>query len=163
MNTVSRSLRSHSVAATERLAEQLGARLRPGQGLALTGELGAGKTAFVRGLARGLRITEPDEVRSPTYLMLVEHQGPIPLVHVDAYFRDKGVRLQEEGGLLAFDPAAVVAVEWPEHLPGGIPAEWLRVELRVCGESEREITLHGDAAEWGEVVGALDAPPPPGA
>jgi tRNA threonylcarbamoyl adenosine modification protein YjeE len=152
MSTVSHSVRTDSAPATEALAERLGAFLVPGLGLALQGELGAGKTVFVRGLARGLRVDEPDEVRSPTYLMMVEHPGPVPLVHVDAYFRDKGVRLHEEGGLMAFDPRAVVAVEWPERLASGIPADWLRVRIEVVGEAARELTLSGVATPWAAIL-----------
>jgi tRNA threonylcarbamoyladenosine biosynthesis protein TsaE len=152
MSTCSWTTVTEGPEATAALAARLGSWMRPGQGLALTGELGAGKTVFVRGLARGLRVDEPDEVRSPTYLMMVEHPGPVPLVHVDAYFRDKGVRLHEEGGLMAFDPRAVVAVEWPERLASGIPADWLRVRIEVISETARELTLSGVVTPWAALL-----------
>ena len=71
--------------ATARAGRRVGAALRPGQTVALTGPMGAGKTTFVRGLAAGLQVDEPDEVSSPTYLLVVEHGGPTPLLHADAY------------------------------------------------------------------------------
>ena len=118
--------------ATEALGERLGRELRPGDVLALSGELGAGKTTFVRGLARGLDLDDPGEVHSPTYLLVVEHEGPVPLRHADAYLPAKLEGFLEDGGLeYLFDPAGVVVVEWAENvrklLPGS--ALWIRIEL----------------------------------
>ena len=98
--------------ATEALGELLGRRLRPGDGLALTGDLGAGKTCVARGVGRGLGLDDPDAVQSPTYLLVMEHPGPVPMLHVDAYLAEKTRAFLGDGGLdyLLSSPAVVVPV-----------------------------------------------------
>jgi tRNA threonylcarbamoyladenosine biosynthesis protein TsaE len=123
-------------AATERLGERLGRQLRPGDTLALVGDLGSGKTTLVRGLARGLAIDDPDAVASPTYLLVVEHPGPVPLLHADAYLPDKLAGFLADGGLeYLFAPGALAAVEWAdlirEHIPDG--ALWLQLSVPTGG------------------------------
>jgi tRNA threonylcarbamoyladenosine biosynthesis protein TsaE len=107
---------SHSEADTRAIAAALAATLRAGDVLFLSGDLGAGKTAFVRGLAEGLGI-DPGEVTSPTFTLVHEYRGGrLPLVHVDLYRLDRA-ELDEIG--LDPDLAAmgVTAVEWSERLP----------------------------------------------
>lgn len=116
--------------ATARAGQRVGSALQPGQTVALTGPMGAGKTTFVRGLAAGLRVDEPDEVSSPTYLLVVEHDGPTPLLHADAYLPAKLAGFLEDGGLeYLFDPAKVVCVEWAERVRNLLPENTLWVSL----------------------------------
>lgn len=139
---------SRSEDDTRACAAQLARGLRPGAVLLLSGELGAGKTAFVRGLAEGLGI-DPDEVTSPTFTLVHEYrEGRLPLVHVDLY-RTESADLDEIG--LDQDLAAegVVAVEWPERLvrpvPGAIP-----VRILDLGGNRREIAVGAPTAPRGE-------------
>lgn len=114
--------------ATERLGERVGRGLRAGAVLALVGEVGAGKTTLVRGLARGLSLDRPDEVASPTYLLVVEHEGPTRLLHADAYLPAKLEGFLDDGGLeYLFQPEAVAVVEWADRIAGIVPrtALWL--------------------------------------
>ncbi|MFN3240414.1 MAG: tRNA (adenosine(37)-N6)-threonylcarbamoyltransferase complex ATPase subunit type 1 TsaE [Planctomycetota bacterium] len=130
-------------AATERLGERIGRRLQPGQTVALTGQMGAGKTTFVRGLARGLDVDDPDAVSSPTYLLVVEHDGEVPLLHADAYLPAKLDAFLEDGGLeYLFDPAKVVCVEWAENVRKQLPENTLWVELGHRAEPGRSVRLH---------------------
>lgn len=117
-------------AATERFGAALGHRLAAGTVVALVGELGAGKTGFVRGMARGLAVDAPDAVASPTYLLSVEHPGPIPLLHMDAYLPGKLAGFLADGGLdyVAGHPG-VVAVEWGDRLRDVLPAATIWVHL----------------------------------
>src|SRR5678815_3573103 len=104
-------------AATERLGEWLGRQLAAGDTLGLVGDLGAGKTTLVRGLARGLGLDDPDAVSSPTYLLVVEHPGQVRLLHADAYLPGKLSGFLADGGLeYLFDPSAVVVVEWADRV-----------------------------------------------
>jgi tRNA threonylcarbamoyladenosine biosynthesis protein TsaE len=135
---VSRVVDLPDPAATEALGAWLGARLRPGQALALTGELGAGKTTLVRGLARGLRVDDPDAVSSPTYLLVIEHPGPAPLLHLDAYLPDKLRAFLADGGLdYLAERRAVIAVEWADRVAELLPEETLWVHLEAVATSGR--------------------------
>ena len=128
--------------ATERLGEWVGERLRPGDTVALSGTLGAGKTTFVRGLARGLDIDDPDAVSSPTYLLVIEHDGEVPLLHADAYLPAKLEGFLDDGGLeYLFDPAKVVVVEWAELVLKHLPERVLWIELSVPPELGRNVTI----------------------
>lgn len=123
-------------ASTERLGEDVGRALRAGDVVALVGELGAGKTTFVRGLARGLAITDPDAVASPTYLLVVEYPGAVRLLHADAYLPGKLQGFLADGGLdYLLDPSGVVVVEWADRIRKLLPASalWIRLDVRPQG------------------------------
>jgi tRNA threonylcarbamoyladenosine biosynthesis protein TsaE len=111
--------------------------------LALWGDLGAGKTAFVRGLARGLGVK--GRVTSPTFTLVHEHAGSLALRHIDLYRLD-GEGLEDLGEEELFYAEGVCAVEWPQNAGSLLPQERLDVEITETGEARRRITLapHGD-------------------
>lgn len=128
--------------ATERFGAWLGRRLAPGDTVALVGPLGAGKTTLVRGLARGLGVTDPAAVCSPTYLLVVEHPGRVRLVHADAYLPAKLAAFLEDGGLeYLFEPRAVVAVEWADQVAKYLPERVLWVAIEPWEGGGRELRL----------------------
>lgn len=122
----------------------LGARLSAGDVVLLYGELGAGKTAFVRGLADGLG-ADPDEVSSPTFTLMQEYRGRMLLRHLDLY-RIQGLDEVFELGLDEAAANAVVAVEWAERLGAEAPPRAWRVRMRVVDEDTRGITLEPPTA-----------------
>ena len=134
---------SHSEAETEALGEALAARLRPGDVVAYTGGLGAGKTAFTRGLARGLGCT--GRVASPTFTIVNEYEGRLPLFHFDMYRLNGAEDLFDIGWEDYLDRGGVCAVEWSERVPDALPRPAVTVELRRCGENEdwRQIRIEG--------------------
>lgn len=132
---------THSAAETEAFAEQLAAELQPGDLLAFTGGLGAGKTAFVRGLARGLH--SGGEVSSPTFALVHEYGGDIPLYHFDMYRISGMDDLYSTGYFDYLDEGGILAIEWSENITDALPADAIRVAIRVLSETEREITLTG--------------------
>ncbi len=139
---MSETYRSGSESDTRAIAARMAERLQPGIVLVLSGDLGAGKTAFVRGLAEGLGI-DPLEVTSPTFTLVHEYRGGrLPLVHVDLY-RLESADLDEVG--LDPDLAAegVVAVEWPERLSRPVPGA-IRIHIEDAGGDARVITSHHD-------------------
>lgn len=122
------------------LGQRIAMHLVAGQVLALTGELGAGKTRFTQGLARGLDIPI-EEVTSPTFTLIQEYSGRLPVRHCDAYrlrhpdeFADLG--LDE---LFARDGVAIV--EWADRVDAELPRDRLDVRIEVTGESERRVVL----------------------
>lgn len=141
-----------SVEQTEELAARLGALLTPGTVLALWGGLGAGKTAFVRGLARGMGVR--GRVSSPTFTLMRQHEGPVKLVHFDLY------RLSPDGlDELALDEwfggPWVCAVEWPQNAGELLPPERLDVTLETQEETERRVTLTTRGAQYEPVIEGL--------
>lgn len=123
---------SNSTAETEALAGKLAGRLFAGAVLALWGGLGAGKTAFVRGLARGLGVS--GRVSSPTFTLLHEHPGKLPLYHFDLY-RLTPDGMDDLGAEDYFYGAGISAVEWPGNAGELLPAERLDVALAGEGDS----------------------------
>jgi len=130
---------THSEAETEALAASFAARLKPGSVVALFGGLGAGKTAFTRGLARGLGCI--GEVSSPTYAIMNEYSGSPPLAHFDMYRVEGWESLESTGFFDCLDGAHVVAVEWSENIRAALPEDaWLVTILPGAEENSRVIT-----------------------
>lgn len=134
---------THSAAETEALGRRLGALAWPGMVIAYTGDLGAGKTAFTRGLAEGLGITE--RVTSPTFTIVDEHlQGRLPLFHFDLYRLSGPDDLYDIGWEDYPARGGVCAVEWSERAEELWESDTVRVDIRRGdGAEEREITITG--------------------
>ena len=134
---------SRSEAATRALARTLAAKLTPGTVLLLSGDLGAGKTAFVKGIAEGLGIDARD-VTSPTFTLVHEYRGGrLPLIHVDLYRLDRA-ELDDIGLDADLADAGVVAIEWAERLVRPLRGMVIRIEDR--GGNEREVSIDGERA-----------------
>ena len=130
---------SDSEEETRRLAAQLAAELRPGSLLLLSGDLGAGKTVFVRGLAEGLGM-DPGEVTSPTFTLVHEYRGGrMPLIHVDLY-RLNRAELDEIGLDSELADQGLVAIEWPQRLIRQTPGA-IQVRIDDKGATRREIRI----------------------
>jgi len=128
---------------TEAWAEQFARTLEAGDILALEGELGAGKTTLVRGLARGLGI-DPTDVSSPTFALMNEYEGDrFTLVHIDAYRLGGPDELASLGWeRLMDDPAVVIALEWPSRVDGALPPHrTTTITLEHAGEQSRIATI----------------------
>lgn len=137
---------SPSAEATRRLAGRLGREARPGQVFALSGPLGAGKTEFARGLLAGLGVPG-DEVASPTFTLIHQHQGRLPVVHIDLYRLEDPLEVWDLGLDDALRAGAVAVIEWAERLGEDLPAQRLDVHLSYAGhEGARRIRLeaHGE-------------------
>lgn len=134
---------SHSESETEAAGQALAAKLRPGDVVAYRGDLGAGKTAFTRGLARGLGYH--GRVTSPTFTIVNEYEGPTPLFHFDLYRLGGEEELWDIGWEDYLARNGVCAVEWSEIAPGALPENTVYVTLRRCpgAEEEREILVEG--------------------
>lgn len=135
--------RSTSEQDTERFAADFAKRLRPGDAVALRGGLGAGKTAFVRGMALGLGLA--DSVSSPTFALVHEYGGgPVPLYHFDMYRVTDFESLYTTGFFDYLDGDGVSAVEWSERIAADLPPGHIAVTMTVTGENTRDILVEGD-------------------
>jgi tRNA threonylcarbamoyladenosine biosynthesis protein TsaE len=149
VDTLPATLRLHvgSAADMQRLAARLGQSLAIGDVVALTGPLGAGKTTFVQGLAEGMGVPAERRVTSPTFALVNEHPGRIPLVHVDFYRIVSPAELPELGIEEAYDQAAT-AIEWAERFPDWLPADTLAVTIEVQdGGRTLEVRSHGPRSQ----------------
>ena len=143
-------LTSCSEDATERLGKGLGPAVRPGDVIVLSGPLGAGKTRFVRGLARGMGSAA--HVRSPSFMLVLSYPGDVRLTHLDLY-RLQRAEVDDLGIDEALEESALV-VEWGERLPHAYLADALTLRIEPTAENER--TFHASATgERGSVL--LDA------
>ncbi len=132
-----RQVVTQSEAETIALGRSVGETLRPGSVVLLSGDLGAGKTAFVRGLAAGVGVPE-EEVSSPTFTLIQEYRGRVTLHHVDLYRIAKGE--SDDLGLEELAESAAVAIEWAEKLPRPVPGA-IRVQMEDLGGDERLVTI----------------------
>lgn len=131
---------SESEEQTEHIAAQLARRLSAGTFIALTGDLGAGKTVFARGLARGLGISA--HVPSPTFTLLREYRnGMLPLYHFDVYRISDPGELDETGFYEYADGDGITVCEWADLIPGEVPEGALRVRIRRLDETRRSIEI----------------------
>ncbi len=132
---------TNSPEETEILGAKLGAALRPGTVLAYRGDLGAGKTAFTRGLARGLGAT--DMVTSPTYTIVNEYlSGKMPLFHFDMYRLPDSDSLFDIGWEDYLERGGVCAVEWSENVADAME-DAILITIEKTGEETRRITIEG--------------------
>ncbi|MEW6447135.1 MAG: tRNA (adenosine(37)-N6)-threonylcarbamoyltransferase complex ATPase subunit type 1 TsaE [Bacillota bacterium] len=131
-------VRSDSPEATRAIGEKLARFLEAGDVVALYGELGAGKTCFTQGVARGLGVLS--KVTSPTFVLLREYEGRLPLCHFDAYRLSGPEDLEEIGCKECFSGRAVSIIEWAERVADALPEDRLEVELlRLQGEENARL------------------------
>ncbi|GGL62788.1 tRNA (adenosine(37)-N6)-threonylcarbamoyltransferase complex ATPase subunit type 1 TsaE [Sporolactobacillus putidus] len=135
----------HSPEETMAFSEKIAGYLRSGDVLTLSGDLGAGKTVFTKGLARGLGISE--QISSPTFTIVKEHTGGrVPLYHMDVYriSDDEDIGLEDY-----FDREGIAVIEWAENIPSWLPEDYLSVAIKRIDDHDRELTLipHGRRVE----------------
>ncbi len=130
-----------SAAETEALGARLAERLRPGDVVTVAGELGAGKTTFVRGACRALGVEQP--VSSPTFTIGHRYAGAVPVAHLDLY-RLRGLGAEEWGNLEPYFDGTIAFVEWPEHAGAWLPPVRAAVTLAHLDETHRRVTIESD-------------------
>ncbi len=145
-------LYSQNPSETIRIGKRIGSRLKAGDVVALMGELGVGKTQFIKGLAQGGGIRKSTYVSSPSFTIINEYQGKVPFYHIDLY------RLREEkeaeglGLEEYFLGEGITAVEWADRIPSLLPEEVLRIHLHYTGKNTRSIEIVGKGKRYEELV-----------
>ncbi|MEK6643190.1 MAG: tRNA (adenosine(37)-N6)-threonylcarbamoyltransferase complex ATPase subunit type 1 TsaE [Planctomycetota bacterium] len=143
---------SRSVEETIRIGRAIGGALVGGEVIALVGELGAGKTHLVKGIAAGLGVVDERTVNSPTIVLVNEYAGRVPVIHLDAY------RLAGAGQLAALgfeemcESGGVVIVEWADRVREVIPEGAVWIEMTATGDMSRRIVLNSDSADVQEKI-----------
>jgi len=131
---------SNSTEETRELAACFAADLKPGDILALSGPLGAGKTCFIQGIARGLGVSER-YITSPTFVLIREYQGRIPLYHIDLYRLASGMEIEMLGLEEYLDGDGVTAIEWAEKMEGSLPGRTINISLECLDDMTRSIII----------------------
>ena len=137
--TTERVVETRDPAGTRALAGALAAASRPGDLISLVGELGAGKTQFAKGFGSGLGIT--DTIVSPSFVLMAEYRGRLPLFHIDLYRLEEARQVATLGLEEIFDRDALVLIEWGERFPQLMPAERTEINIRPLQNDEREIEV----------------------
>ena len=131
----------------------------PDDVVGLQGTLGAGKTCFVKGMARGLGVADERAVTSPTFVLMKSHEGSLALHHFDAYRLSCSDELEAIGCQETFESGSVSVVEWADHVRGCLPQEHFFVTITVTGDRSRELRFRAcgeaTAARLGQLSAAL--------
>lgn len=149
------SVSSRSIRQTQSLGAELGKLLVGGEIIGLTGELGTGKTCFVRGLAQGLDVAKEAWIRSPTFTLINEYDGRTPVYHIDLYrvgSRDEVASLNLREYLYS---DGVSLIEWFEHMPAGEVDEYLEVKFAYANGATRELAFTPRGARYERIIDAL--------
>ncbi len=132
---------SKSAGQTRTLGKRIGGVLKKGQVVALVGELGTGKTVIAQGIARGLGVSPRAYPRSPSFVLINEYQGRLPVYHFDLYRLNNLRELEDIGYREYFYGQGVTVIEWAEKIEEALPDHYLRVELLFKGKRDRLIKL----------------------
>ena len=137
------------------LGRHLGESARPGEVITLAGSLGAGKTTLTQAIGQGLQVPESCYITSPTFSLLHEYPGRLPLYHMDLYRLNDEAEIEDLGLLEYLYGTGLTVIEWPDRLGALMPEERLHIALSLLSETARraELTAHGRA--WQEKIAAL--------
>jgi len=147
---------THSAAETQKLGYTLGAGIHQAIIIALTGDLGSGKTAFVQGLAKGLGVSEKYYITSPTFTLVNEYPGRYRLFHVDLYRIEHAPEWAEIGLDDILREDAVIAIEWADRLLAEALSDRLELRLKIVDENTRRIDMFAYGHPAGNLLKALE-------
>jgi tRNA threonylcarbamoyladenosine biosynthesis protein TsaE len=145
-------------AATRELGHRLGRLLFPGAVVALVGQLGAGKTYLVRAIAEGLGVPDSRLVTSPTFVLIQEYEGRLPIYHFDAYRLAGDVPFAELGAHEYLEGDGVCLIEWADRVAGCLPGEYLLVSLFVLGPTSRRVRLEARGERYERILAVVGFP-----
>ena len=148
-----------SIEETQAFGERLGQVLRPGDVVALYGELGSGKTTLLQGLARGLG-RDPNAVKSPTFVLMREYAGEVPLVHIDGYRLSGAPAVSWLDLDLVFAPHKITVIEWADRFAGLLPDDYLELRLAHLSTNRRRIGLSASGLRGRELLVQMKASQP---
>ena len=140
---------------TIQLGQCIGEVLRPGSVIGLCGELGTGKTHLIKGLARGLGVDERYYVTSPSFTIINEYPGRIPLNHLDLYRLENTDQMEELGYEEYFYSEGVTVIEWAEKVLPLLPENRLMVEISHLSENRRKFKITGRGHPYQDIVGEI--------
>ena len=145
-----------SPSETIRVGKNIGTRLLPGDVVALVGELGAGKTQFIKGLAAGVGMGNPTYISSPSFTLINEYPGKIPFYHVDLFRLEREKEAEELGLEDYFQGGGITAIEWADKIPSLLPKEMLFIHIAYTGKNTRSLEIIGKGKRYEELVSSFE-------
>ena len=149
---------SGSLSETQSLGEKIGRMLGTRFIICLAGELGSGKTSFVQGLAKGVGVPENYYITSPTYTIIHEYPGRIPLFHIDLYRIRIKDDIYETGLYEMLDRFGIFAIEWPELLLKDLTADCMVIHFQIKNDDTRKISFMAHGAKAEELIKLMNPP-----
>ncbi len=146
---------SKSPSETIRFGKQIGRLLQRGDVVALMGELGAGKTQFIKGLSQGVGVERSAYVSSPSFTLVNEYKGHLPLFHIDLYRLGEEKEAEGLGLEELFYGEGVTAIEWADRIPSMLPEDLLRIHIYYTGKKTRSIELVAKGKRYEELLKKL--------
>ncbi len=148
-------IQTKSPSETIRLGKRIGGLLRPGGVVALVGELGAGKTQFIKGLAEGVGVGKPTYISSPSFTLINEYPGRVPFYHVDLFRLEREKDAEELGLEDYFQGDGITAIEWADKIPSLLPKEMLLIHIAYTGKNSRSLEIIGKGKHYEDLVKGL--------
>src|SRR4030042_5940259 len=149
-------MHSKSPSETIRIGKHIGSLLLPGDVVALVGELGTGKTQFVKGLAAGIRAGSPADISSPSFTLINEYSGKVPFYHIDLCRLKREKDAEELGMEEYFRGEGITAVEWADKIPSLLPPEILWIHIRYIGNHTRSFEIIAKGKRYEEILKSLE-------
>ena len=137
-----------TLAETERFGQLLGRIATPGDVIILNGSLGAGKTTLTQFIGAGLKVPADTYITSPTFSLMHEYHGRLPMYHMDLYRLSSGEEIEELGFLEYIYGEGLTIIEWPERLGELLPDDYLEINLDICGENSRSAAISAHGEKW---------------
>ncbi len=153
--TTAISLSLPDLRTTLALGRYLGETARPGEVITLAGSLGAGKTTLTQAIGQGLQVEESCYITSPTFSLLHEYPGRLPLYHLDLYRLNDETEIEDLGLLEYLYGTGLSVIEWPDRLGNLMPEERLQIELILLSETARRAELTGHGKAWEEKIAGM--------
>jgi len=148
-------LYTKSTSETIRMGKTIGSLLQPGDVVALVGELGTGKTQFIKGLAEGVGVGKPTYVSSPSFTLINEYPGTVPFYHIDLFRLESEKEAEELGLEEYFQGEGITAIEWADKIPSLLPEENLWIHIHYTGKNTRSLEIIGKGDRYEKLVEEL--------
>ena len=147
MENRNESFTTESPRATQALGEKLGKTLKQGDVIALMGDLGTGKTCLTQGIARGIGIAPDEVVNSPSYILINEYNGPIPIYHIDLYRLEDSEEIAELGLSEYVEGDGICIIEWAERMADALPDTCIKIHITLAGATDKTSASMLDSPE----------------
>lgn len=150
-------VQTKSSAETIRIGKSIGSRLLPGDVVVLVGELGSGKTQFVKGMALGVGVGKPTYISSPSFTLINEYPGRIPFYHIDLFRLGCEKEAEELGLDDYFQGKGITAIEWADKIPSLLPKEMLLIHIVYQGKNTRSLEIIGKGERYLSLVDQIQS------